>query len=443
MSGAKSVFNVGDAFSTEGLVVTANYVDGTSAVITGYSVDNAYNMAAAGTYTVTVSFGGKTASYIIKVKNSFDNYIYTLTDTLSDCGEYLIVNVNSEGSGYALAYDASGTNNVGQVPVTVVADGDSVYIEPDSSLDNSIVLASAKHNDVNGYDLTLDANGSTYFLEAYSSSNRVYLNAAQQYPDRSWFYNSNHNLYENSTASSTTSTGTLYNHFVRYSNGFIAASDSNSTSSYYIYIFEKTESTEKVLDSISVSGAKDSFITGGEFSTEGLVVTAHFTDGSTRTVINYTVDSSAVDFSAAGTYTVTVSYEGKTATYTVSVINYTEPEGYKLVDTLGEGEYLIVSTNSAGQAYALTYNSADSNGIGAVSCQITETASGDKIILKDSIDSNSVFVSEAHSSGYDMYVDVDGVNYYLEIFGQSSSHVVHIANPQSYSDRYMVYTSGK
>lgn len=70
-SDAQTTFNVGDTFNHGNLVVTANYDDGTSDIITsGYDVSSP-NMSTAGQKTVTVSYteGGvtKTADYTITV----------------------------------------------------------------------------------------------------------------------------------------------------------------------------------------------------------------------------------------------------------------------------------------------------------------------------------------------------------------------------------------
>lgn len=65
-----TTFEVGDAFSSEGLVVTAHYSDSTNAVVTGFTVSSP-DMSTAGNKTVTVSYteGGatKTATYQITV----------------------------------------------------------------------------------------------------------------------------------------------------------------------------------------------------------------------------------------------------------------------------------------------------------------------------------------------------------------------------------------
>ncbi|MDE6013933.1 MAG: bacterial Ig-like domain-containing protein, partial [Anaeroplasmataceae bacterium] len=75
---------------------------------------------------------------------------------------------------------------------------------------------------------------------------------------------------------------------------------------------------EKKLESISLSGGVRKFTVGSDFSYEGLIVTAKMSDNTTKEVTDFKVDSSKVDKTKEGTYTITVSYEGKTATYDVT-----------------------------------------------------------------------------------------------------------------------------
>ncbi|MBQ7462657.1 MAG: bacterial Ig-like domain-containing protein [Bacteroidaceae bacterium] len=60
-------FEQGDAFSSEGIVVTANYDDNTTADVTAEATFSGYDMATIGEQTVTVTYGGQTASYSITV----------------------------------------------------------------------------------------------------------------------------------------------------------------------------------------------------------------------------------------------------------------------------------------------------------------------------------------------------------------------------------------
>ncbi|MDR1804279.1 MAG: bacterial Ig-like domain-containing protein [Treponema sp.] len=75
------------------------------------------------------------------------------------------------------------------------------------------------------------------------------------------------------------------------------------------------------LSSISVTGpTKTTYTVGQHLDTTGMVVTAHYSDGTTETVTGYTLS----DFNSAttGTKTITVSYQGKTATFSVTVSAY-------------------------------------------------------------------------------------------------------------------------
>lgn len=86
-----------------------------------------------------------------------------------------------------------------------------------------------------------------------------------------------------------------------------------------------TTKTEKTLDSITVStkNAKTTYSVGDQFSKDGLVVTATYSDKTTKNVTNFDVDSSKFQ-ATVGTYDITVSYTEKnitkTATYKVEVV---------------------------------------------------------------------------------------------------------------------------
>ncbi len=84
---------------------------------------------------------------------------------------------------------------------------------------------------------------------------------------------------------------------------------------------EKDPPAAPVAQSISVSGMKTGFEYGEEFSAGGLIVTAKYSDGVTKTVeaTDYTVDSSAYRKDAAGTYTIWVISGKLKAHYSVTV----------------------------------------------------------------------------------------------------------------------------
>ena len=75
------------------------------------------------------------------------------------------------------------------------------------------------------------------------------------------------------------------------------------------------------LNELKVSGMKVNYTVGEEISLENVQVKAYFSDNSVVVIDNYTLDSSAVNTAAAGSYDVVFSYGDKTASVT---LNYEE-----------------------------------------------------------------------------------------------------------------------
>ena len=64
----KLTYLEGEMFDTAGMVVTASYNNGTSGAVTGYTWSG-YNPSRVGTQTITVTYGGKTATFTVTVKS--------------------------------------------------------------------------------------------------------------------------------------------------------------------------------------------------------------------------------------------------------------------------------------------------------------------------------------------------------------------------------------
>ena len=109
------------------------------------------------------------------------------------------------------------------------------------------------------------------------------------------------------------------------------------------------QSTSVELSSISLSGSYPTeFTVGDSFSSTGLVVTAHYSDGSSATV---TPDSiTGYDMSTAGEQTVTVSYTEseitKTASYGITVVSDTSD-----VTIVGTYNYVSRTTEHVTEYY--------------------------------------------------------------------------------------------
>lgn len=89
-----------------------------------------------------------------------------------------------------------------------------------------------------------------------------------------------------------------------------------------------TTPTEKTLTSIAVTTnpTKTTYNVGEQADYAGLVVTATYSDGSTEAIALASLTISGFSSSEAGTKTITVTYQGKTATFTVTVVDSTPAE---------------------------------------------------------------------------------------------------------------------
>lgn len=88
------------------------------------------------------------------------------------------------------------------------------------------------------------------------------------------------------------------------------------------YSVEVTNAVKSI--AVNSSAAKTKFYTykgvGSDFTSDGIKVTATYSDETTREISEYTVDSSAFKRTEAGKYTITVKYDTFTTTYSVAVV---------------------------------------------------------------------------------------------------------------------------
>ena len=404
-------FDVGDTFSYDGLIVTAHYEDSSSKVVTPTSV-SAPDMTSAGQKTVTVSYTEKevtkTANYTITVNTVT---YYTITFLPGDGSGSQDAVQAKEGSDYTLP---STTTFV--APEGKVFDYWDVYGEAKTVIENVDddyeVTAMWKDKPSEVTDTLNNGNTINKVQTTYESWTTEAMSSGAVYAGQSAGDKTSIQLRSNNSNSgvvSTTSGGDLvsvtinfntetsagrtvsvYGKTTSYSNptelynsttqgtllGEVNINDGASQTievegSYqYVGIRSKsgamyiesiaivwngsvTPPEPKTVESISVSGAKTDFTVGDDFETTGLVVTAHYDDSSSSVVTSgYVVNSSAVDKTTAGVYTVTVTYEECSDSYDVT---YTAPEPvvnktYKKVKTNlanFSGDYLIVNEEAS------------------------------------------------------------------------------------------------
>lgn len=113
-----------------------------------------------------------------------------------------------------------------------------------------------------------------------------------------------------------------------------------------------TTPTEKTLTSIAVTTnpTKTTYNVGEQADYAGLVVTATYSDGSTEAIALASLTISGFSSSEAGTKTITVTYQGKTATFTVTVVDSTpaeDPLAEAKANAIAELETLVNGLNRA------------------------------------------------------------------------------------------------
>ena len=347
----KTTYTIGEALDTAGLVVTATYSDGSTQVVTGYTTSG-FSSTTAGQKTVTVTYEGKTATFTVTVNAATLTGIavttpptktdYNLGEELNTAG-MVVTATYSDGSTQAVTgYTTSGydKNTKGNHKVTVTYQGKTAEFE------------------VNVIDPTLQTVAKPVASPAagtYTAAQNVTLTTAT----------SGATIYYTTNGTEPTKTSTLYSSAISISATTtlkaIAVKEGMNDSDMLTAVY--TITVNKVITSIAVTTppTKTVYIIGETLNPAGMVVTATYSDGSTQAVTGYT--TSGFSSTTAGQKTVTVTYEGKTATFTVtvnktltSIAITTQPTKttYDIGDTLDTAGMVVTATYSDSTTQVVT-----------------------------------------------------------------------------------------
>ena len=381
-----------------------------------------------GTATITVETqdGGFTATCAVTVEAvQLDTYV--LTDEMTE-GDYLIVSTNEAGNAYALTNNGASSSggNLGATAVTIVNKNGSLSIETD---EDSIVWTATSN--VDGFNLT--NNGG--YLEGKSGNLKIF--DSQQYPTRYWTYSNNQLVHINPNPGNNSVNYTLY----YGSSGF--TQDTNSGNSRKVYIFGKPGTA--AVTGVTLDQEEITLKVG---KTQTLKATVLPSDAANKKVSwstsapsVATVENGTVTAVGSGEATITVETEDGNFKATCKVtVPESQIDTYKLVDTITSGnEYLIVSANAAGTAYALTNPGGTSDGANMGSTQVTivaqTRAAGDLVISEDSDNDAIVWTATEHDNLFNLTNGSD----YLE--GKRGD--VKIFNANQYPDRGWSYTDNQ
>ncbi|MBR3646926.1 MAG: bacterial Ig-like domain-containing protein [Paludibacteraceae bacterium] len=275
-------FTQGDAFSSEGIVVTANWSDATTSIVTSDAEFAGYNMSATGEQTVTVSYGDKTATYTIMV----NAYVQPTEVTVNMNYTWLGSNNGSNLSSSQLPVVKEEEN----VTITIT-DGTSTRPRGDANYIRVYKGSTIKFEAPTGYYITEIA----FTTGGTGTWNEPSCDDEGSFDEKIW-------TGEDLTEVTFSLSGTC----------FIAS-----------VAITLEANTPKVLSSIALSGEyPTTFHTGDAFSHEGMTVTANYEGGKTKDV-TASATFSGYDMANAGVQTVTVSYTEnevtKTATYNITV----------------------------------------------------------------------------------------------------------------------------
>lgn len=313
-NGVTTEFTVGDEFTAAGLKVTAKMSDGTTAdvALKDCKISNP-NMTVAGEKEITVTYQEKTSKYTItvKVKNERPPLVWKEDFTVDPSGSNKIYTLSALNA----ALDDNGVDH----PSNPLGPSD---IDPENSVggmipgDKVIYMIGSKaagkaklwfnfdHSSHGGLDvnrlLKITVNGNVFATEA------LFANGEEGHAHVSWACYQKTLLGEVDIAEGQ---NTITFEFL--GNG--------SNLKEIILDFSDGSEQPVTLTGITASTEKADFYREDAFKTDGVTVTATYSDNSTRPVALSACSFSQPDMSTSGEKTVTVTHGEKTATYKITV----------------------------------------------------------------------------------------------------------------------------
>ena len=298
---SKVNYFVGDTLDTTGLKLTATYNNGTTQTITGGFTCTPTALSTAGAQTVTVSYGGKTATFTVNVQDVTLSGIaiasnptktsYYVGDTLDTTGLKLTATYNNGTTqtitgGFTCTPTALSTAGAQTVTVNYGGKTATFTVNVQDVTLSGIAIASNPTKISYYVGDTLDTTGLKLTATYNNGTTQTITGGFTCTP----------------TALSTAGVQTIT---VNYG---------GKTATFAVNVQDVT------LSGIAIASnpTKTSYYVGDTLDTTGLKLTATYNNGTTQTITGgFTCTPTAL--STAGVQTVTVNYGGKTATFTVSV----------------------------------------------------------------------------------------------------------------------------
>ena len=394
ISGYTTTFTQGDEFSFGG-TVTANFSDSTTANVTSSASFTGYNMSNTGSQEVTVSYTysgtTKTAKYNITVNASSGGGDWIVSDTPYRKAKFGASYNSEEISSYTSEWTATNSDNATSTSFTVsIVNANNnkngwEYIK--TGTNTTITTASAIDKPIGKVSLTISA-----ITAANVTSITLYTSTS------STFSTSNsYTFAKESGTPSVTISSPVANLYYRVT---FVCTQTKAVSLDQIGYYDATQSSS-TLSSISISDYTTSFDVHDSFSFGG-TVTAHYSNSTTANVTS-SATFTGYDMSTPGTYTVTVSYGGKTATYSLTVNGpstgvspYLNGVAYRLCLNNGTSDYFF--TGSMGTGTQQYYGASSTTYTDGVDMYFEANGSGQNIYFMSGNTKNyiTIVVSGTH-----------------------------------------------
>ena len=291
----KLIYLEGENFEKGSMTVSANYNDGSSVTVSNYTLSG-YD-SSAGTKTITVTYNTFTTSFDVTVKeNTLTNLLVTSLPSkltyvegqdFSPIGMVVTAFYSNATSETVTDYTVSGyTSTPGTKTITVSHKDKTATFEitvlPRVMTEIEITSTPTKLSYIEGE--ALDLSGLTlkgYFNDESSEDISDYTVSG----------------FDSSSVGTKTIT--------------VSYGDFSDT---FTVIIRK-----KILSKITVTAKPDklTYVEGESFDSKGLIVTAYYSNAKEENITDYTLSGYS---STVGTKTITVSYGGKTAYFTASVV---------------------------------------------------------------------------------------------------------------------------
>lgn len=291
----------GDMLDTTGLTLRATYNDGTTKTIASGFACSPTSLNTVGTQTITVSYGGKTATFIVAVHDIVLNSISVATlpvktdyyegDTLDETGLTLRASYNN-GTTKIITSDFICSpfvlDTVGTQTITVSYDLKLTYftvqVHP-VELESISIASDPRKTSYNVGDW-LDTTGLTLIATYNNGTTEIITNGFTCSP-----------LILNTAGTQT-----------------ITVAYGGKTTTFDVTVYEVFLSGI----SIATEPVKTEYYVGETLDTTGLTLTAFYSNGTTKTIrSDFTCTPTKLETS--GSQEITVSYGGKTASFTVTV----------------------------------------------------------------------------------------------------------------------------